>query len=92
MSDTVSNLRSLQAATERAYEIRRLFHAGAVERTAALLSLSVLRCHPHAAVGRLCERVAADIDAAGSAGGGRGERFAQQSVAPLRSEQIEAQP
>lgn len=61
---TIANdqLKTAEQAAARAFEIRRLFHEGAVNRTAALLSLSVLRYHPNDHVGRLCERIADDID------------------------------
>lgn len=51
-----------QTQAERVYEIRRLYDAGAVDRTAALLRLSVIHdTSASAPLQRLCVRVAETI-------------------------------
>lgn len=50
---------TLQESTERVYEIRRLFEAGAVEHTAGQLRLSVIyESTDHPGLRALCARVA----------------------------------
>lgn len=69
MTDAPLKNMPVPMAAERIFEIRRLYHEGVVVRTAALLSLSVLRFHPHERIQRLCERVADDIDHTAAGGG-----------------------
>lgn len=50
-----------EQATRRAFEIRRLFHAGAVDPLAGLTSLDTLAAHANPKIRDLCERVALDL-------------------------------
>ena len=57
---------TLEQAATRAWKIRHLYREGALDRMAAILSLSCLHQHPHQGIRRLCVRVAEDVNGLGA--------------------------
>lgn len=52
---------STEQAATRAWEIRRLYHAGAVDYLAGLHSLDALTAHANPRIAQLCQSVALEM-------------------------------